>query len=134
MPRVRGGWTVMMVLASIVSVYAALVLVVPGFGPPFVAARRAVVPWAVIAHIAGSLTALAVGPWQFSRRIRARAIHVHRWLGRAYVVSVFVGGAGALALAPMSQEMCAASGMPKTCDNSRQLLICYLLDRWQGGA
>jgi uncharacterized membrane protein len=94
----------MTVLASLISLYAALVLLVPGFGPPFVASLRAAVPWALVAHIAGGLFAMAIGPWQFSTRLRARAVNVHRWLGRGYVVAVIVGGIGGLVLAPMSQE------------------------------
>jgi len=98
------AWTATMVLASIIALYGALVLLLPGFGPPFVGALRAVVPWAVAAHLAGAPVALATGPWQFNKRLRVRALDVHRWLGRVYIVSVLVGGAGALALAPRSQE------------------------------
>jgi uncharacterized membrane protein len=94
----------MTVLASGISMYAAFVLLVPGFGPPFLAALRDVVPWAVVAHVGGGLIALAVGPWQFHRSLRARALAVHRWLGRTYVMAVLVGGIGALVLAPSSQE------------------------------
>jgi uncharacterized membrane protein len=94
----------MMVLASIVAAYAAAVIVIPGFGPPFIGALRASVPVAVIAHLAGGLVAIAIGPWQLNGRLRARAIGAHRWLGRAYVVAVVAGGLGALALAPGSQE------------------------------
>lgn len=94
----------MTVLASLVSLYAAATLLVPGFGAPFLAALRAVMPWAVVAHLAGGLTALALGPWQLNARLRARTIRVHRWLGRVYVVAVVIGSVGALALAPSSQE------------------------------
>src|SRR5262245_58918085 len=94
----------MTVLASCVSVYAALVLLSPRFEGPFVTALRVALPLAVPAHLAGGLIALAVGPWQLNSRLRARAITVHRWLGRSYVVAVIVGGLGALALATMSQE------------------------------
>lgn len=100
----RVGWAGMTVLASLIAIYAALVLLVPGFGPPFVADLRTRLPWAVIAHLAGGLTAMALGPWQFSTRLRARAVSVHRWLGRAYVIAVLAGGVGALVLAPTSQE------------------------------
>src|SRR5262245_850130 len=78
----RFGWAAMTVLASLIAIYAAFVLLVPGFGPPFVADLRVRLPWAVIAHLAGGLTAMALGPWQFSTRLRARALNVHRWLGR----------------------------------------------------
>jgi uncharacterized membrane protein len=94
----------MMALASLVSLYTALVLFFPRVSPPFLIALRRVVPWAVAAHLGGGLSALALGPWQFNSRLRARTIKVHRWLGRGYVVAVVVGGIGALALAPMSQE------------------------------
>jgi len=104
MRAARVGWTSMMLLASVVSIYATLVLLVPGFGPPFIANLRAAMPWAVVAHLAGGLSAMALGPWQFSTRLRARAINVHRWLGRGYVVAVLIGGLGALVLAPTSQE------------------------------
>ena len=70
----RAGWIVMSLLASIIALYAAAVLVVPGFGPPFMRALRTNAPAPVIAHLAGSIVALAVGAWQLNRRLRARAI------------------------------------------------------------
>lgn len=97
-------WVLMTVLALVVALYAALVLVLPDFGPPFVADRRVSMPWAVTAHLAGSLLAMALGPWQFNARLRARALQLHRWMGRAYVVGVLVGGGGGLAMATASQE------------------------------
>lgn len=103
-PIKRIGWVVMTVLALAVAVYAILVLVMPGFGPAFVVERRALVPVAVAAHLAGGLAALALGPWQLNARLRQRAISVHRWMGRGYVIAVLVGGLGAAALAPLSQE------------------------------
>lgn len=100
----RAGWLIMTVLSLLIAVYAVLVLALPGFGAPFVAERRALMPIALYAHVVGSLVALAVGPWQLSGRLRARAIGRHRWMGRAYVLAVLVGGLGGLALAPYSQE------------------------------
>ena len=87
-----------------IAAYAAGVLFVPGFGPPFVARLRAASPWPILTHVAGSLIALAIGPWQFSARLRSRALTVHRWMGRTYVASVLAGGTAALVLAPTSQE------------------------------
>lgn len=49
------GWVIMTFLSVAVAAYAAAVLLVPGFGPPFVADRRAIVPLAVLAHLAGGL-------------------------------------------------------------------------------
>jgi uncharacterized membrane protein len=94
----------MTVLAMSIAGYALLVLVLPGFGPPFVADRRTVVPVWLTAHLAGGLAALALGPWQLNQRLRNRVLDLHRWMGRSYVVAVVVGAVGALGLAPLSQE------------------------------
>ena len=45
------------------------------------------------------ILALALGPWQFSNRLRQRALRVHRWIGRGYVLAVLFGGVGGVALA-----------------------------------
>jgi uncharacterized membrane protein len=98
------GWTAMVLSALLISAYTAMVLLVPGFGAPFVAERRTLMPWGVVAHLAGGLLALALGPWQLNGRLRRRALNLHRWMGRGYVLAVLVGGVGALALAPHSLE------------------------------
>jgi uncharacterized membrane protein len=96
------GWVVMAVLASLVAAYAVAILVVPAWAPPFLAERRAAMPLAVYAHITGSLWALAIGPWQLTRRMRERIV-AHRWFGRSYVAAILVGGLGAVALAPFAE-------------------------------
>jgi uncharacterized membrane protein len=98
------GWIAVTASATIVALYAVNVLLIPGFGPPFVADRRALMPWALGAHLVGGLTAIAIGPWQLNSRLRARALGLHRWLGRSYVIAVVVGGVGALSLARVSLE------------------------------
>jgi uncharacterized membrane protein len=100
----KAGWTLMTFLALSIAAYAAMVLLRPGFGPAFVADRRAVMPWALSGHLAGGLVALALGPWQLNARLRQRALGLHRWMGRGYVVAVAVGGCSALALARVSME------------------------------
>ena len=104
----KAGWVAMAVLASLVAVYAVAILVVPAWAPPFIAERRAAMPLAVFAHITGSLWALAIGPWQLTRRVRERVV-AHRWLGRSYLAGILVGGFGALALAPFAQTGRVAS-------------------------
>jgi uncharacterized membrane protein len=94
----------MTVLAASIAIYALLVLLMPGFGPPFLVEYRAFARIALSAHLAGGLTALALGPWQLNRRLRDRAIGWHRRMGRAYAGAVLVGGVGALGLAPFSQQ------------------------------
>lgn len=56
-----------------------------------------------LVHAAGGLIALAAGAWNFLERSRERFINLHRWLGRVYLVSVFVGGVAGLSLAFTAQ-------------------------------
>lgn len=51
-------------------------------------------------HVAGAMVALAIGPFMFLGRLRARWPAIHRWLGRVYLLGVLAGGVAGLALAP----------------------------------
>ena len=95
----RFAWVVLAVLSVGVAGYAATIAVMPGWGPPFVATRMAETP-AMAAHVTASAWALAVGSWQFSVRLRRRALAVHQWVGRSYVATVVLGGLSAIALRP----------------------------------
>ena len=97
------GWAVMAIHALFVAAYAAAVLLLPGFGAPFLAERRLTMPMAPTAHLGGSLGALAVGPFQLNARLRARSLARDRWIGRSYVLGVLLGGLGALAMAPHAE-------------------------------
>jgi len=55
-------------------------------------------------HIAGGMGALLFGPWQFSERLRSRALDLHRWMGRFYLLSVGLGSVAGLAMAFVSEE------------------------------
>jgi len=55
-------------------------------------------------HIAGGMGALLVGPWQFSRWLRSRALNFHRWLGRFYLLEVLLGSAAGLFMSVVSKE------------------------------
>ncbi|ABF41269.1 hypothetical protein Acid345_2268 [Candidatus Koribacter versatilis Ellin345] len=55
-------------------------------------------------HIAGGIGALLIGPWQFSTKLRARALNWHRWLGRIYLLSVALGSIAGFAMALVSKE------------------------------
>ena len=55
-------------------------------------------------HIAGGMGALLAGPWQFSERLRARALNFHRWLGRFYLLEVALGSIAGFAMAIVSEE------------------------------
>lgn len=55
-------------------------------------------------HIIGGMVAILAGPWQFSGRLRARALNVHRWLGRTYLVGVLLGSVAGFGMATVSRE------------------------------
>ena len=55
-------------------------------------------------HIAGGMGALLSGPWQFSEKLRTRALNLHRWLGRFYLVEVAIGSVAGFAMATVSEE------------------------------
>lgn len=51
-------------------------------------------------HIVASMLAILIGPFQFLPRLRqGRLLKFHRWLGRAYLLSVLFGGIGGLYMA-----------------------------------
>lgn len=54
-------------------------------------------PYGVYLHIFGSLTALALGPFQFHSGLRQKRPTLHRWSGRIYLaVGVLIGGGAGL--------------------------------------
>ena len=55
---------------------------------------------ALYTHVFASVLALALGPFQFSARLRARYPALHRWSGRLYLaVGIVVGGLAGLYMA-----------------------------------
>ena len=51
-------------------------------------------------HIVASMLAILIGPFQFLPKLRkGRLLKFHRWLGRAYLLSVLFGGLGGLYMA-----------------------------------
>jgi hypothetical protein len=93
------GWIVAVLLGALVAIYAIVVLSVPAFRPPLVVTLIQRVPLLLALHLIGGAVALAVGAFQLSRRIRARRLALHRWLGRFYVSGVVIGGGAGLLLA-----------------------------------
>jgi uncharacterized membrane protein len=60
-------------------------------------------PVGVYVHVFAAAVALLLGPAQFSARLRQGHIHLHRWIGRAYLgVGVLLGGLSGLSLAPFA--------------------------------
>ena len=72
----------------------------------------------LIPHTLCGMIALLAGPIQFSSRVRLRYPRFHRVLGRAYVVSVFLGAGTGVALA------FGRPGFPGTCGQAGAWVIC----------
>lgn len=71
-------------------------------GDPGFHARFDQVPWTGGLHVLGGAIVLLVGGLQFWRGLRLRRPHLHRYLGRIYLLCVLVGGVAGLMLAPQS--------------------------------
>jgi uncharacterized membrane protein len=104
----RALWGLLALLALAISAYALMLVVLPAARAPFVRERFSVFPLAAYAHHLGGALALAVGPFQFLSRLRAKRPGLHRGLGRVYVVSVLSSAAGGFVLAFVSQAGMAA--------------------------
>ena len=62
------------------------------------------VRWLVLLHVLGGLTALLIGPFQFSSRFRQRHLRVHRIMGRIYLSSVAAAAIVALYVSVIHQK------------------------------
>lgn len=58
--------------------------------------------WWLVGHLAGGSLALLLGPAQFFPQLRRRSLALHRWLGRAYLLSILVGCISAVYMARVS--------------------------------
>jgi len=97
------AWFLMTFLAIGVAGYAVIFLLMPSLNSQVGPDRMARMPLALIAHVAGGLVAMVIGPFQLHRGLRSRALGLHRALGRVYVLAVMAGGLGGLWLAFFSQ-------------------------------
>ncbi len=64
----------------------------------FLHQRYAPIGWLMVLHGVPGAVALVLGVFQFSTRLRSRYLEVHRWMGRAYVWSVFIATPAAIAV------------------------------------
>src|SRR5690606_36592924 len=55
-------------------------------------------PWGIYPHAFFGMIALALGPFQFRRNTRLRRPHLHRLLGRIYLVSALLAGLAGLCM------------------------------------
>lgn len=98
-------WAIVATLAVLVALASAryLWLSLEVAAPPDLLAGVSQKPFIFYAHITGGTIALFVGAWNFLQASRRRFVFLHRWLGRVYLVSVFVGGLAGLSLATTAQ-------------------------------
>lgn len=97
----KTGWSIMLFLAVLVSLYASLYLTLDPevFFPEQKMVYMAHITMLII-HIVASMLAILIGPFQFLPGIRkGRWLKVHRWLGRTYLLSILFGGLGGLYMA-----------------------------------
>ena len=92
-------WWVMLVMSLAIVGYGATYFLSMPRAPHF---ARYILPLRL--HIAGGMGALLLGPWQFSERLRARALNVHRWMGRFYLLEVGLGSIAGFVMACVSSE------------------------------
>lgn len=109
--RVRSiGWFFLMLLSTLIVLIASRYL---RLNPAdFFAEQREVFvrrETALFAHVAGAMTALLVGPWQFVAWVRRRSIRIHRTLGVVYAGGCLVGGTAGVSLATTAHGGVVAS-------------------------
>jgi uncharacterized membrane protein len=98
----RTGYILLIVLSLGVSAYAAVAYGLAPLGAavhPDMRATYEAHRLAIYTHIAAALIALAIGPFQFSVRLRMARVHLHRWLGRIYLIGILIGGLAGLYIA-----------------------------------
>jgi uncharacterized membrane protein len=100
----KTGWGVMLFLALLIFLLAGRYLTL---NPQVYFSEQKAVYMAhtvmLIMHIVGAMLAVLLGPFQFLPKIRTgRFLNLHRWLGRAYLLSVLVGGLGGLYMARLA--------------------------------
>jgi uncharacterized membrane protein len=99
-PRIPLVWWPAAVLSLLVAAYAAAYVVVgPRMYVPDLRASFLARPWGIYTHAFFGSLGLAVGPWQFLARLRARRPGLHRALGKLYVASASMVGASGLYMA-----------------------------------
>ncbi len=59
-------------------------------------------PMGIYIHIFSSLIALVIGPFQFNEKLRNNKIHIHKLIGKVYLLCVLVGGSAGLYMAQFS--------------------------------
>ena len=69
---------------------------------PMMKANFKLHPIGIYLHIFPSLIALVLGPFQFNEKFRTTKIHLHRFIGKVYLLCVLIGGISGLYMAQFS--------------------------------
>jgi uncharacterized membrane protein len=94
-----GLWGLMLLFSAAIAVYGTTYFIKTPNDEHF---ARYILPLRL--HIAGGIGALLAGPWQFSQKLRARALNLHRWIGRFYLLEVALGSIAGFAMALVSEQ------------------------------
>lgn len=91
------GWTIVWGLA----LYFIYTNALRYFNPSFAVYTPEFKPYApfIVAHVAGGMIALLIGPFQFFPAIRKKYARLHRTIGRVYLISVLISVVSATYLA-----------------------------------
>jgi uncharacterized membrane protein len=54
--------------------------------------------WWLVGHLLGGVTAILIGPFQFSSKFRNRYLKLHRNLGKVYIIAIVVGSLCAMCM------------------------------------
>jgi len=95
------GWIIMTLLAILLFIMVAPYLT---GNPAFFFEEQRVVYIAhttgIVVHVGGAMLAILIGPFQFlPKSITRRYLNLHRWMGRIYLMAVFVGSIAGLYMA-----------------------------------
>jgi uncharacterized membrane protein len=103
------GWLAMTVLALLIALVSFRYFILSpevASGPPL-GKRFAEYITPLLFHAGGGIVALVLGPWGFWGVFRNRYLHLHRWMGRIYLLAVLVGSVAGLYMA-----LTAFGGLP----------------------
>lgn len=98
----RTAWVVMALLGLIVVAFAVQTILLPAARSEVAVAMFARFPVRAVLHMVAGMVMLVAGALNLDPGLRLRHRVLHRWLGRAYVAAVLVGGTAALLAAPYS--------------------------------